>query len=187
MERNLILRASRSMPFAALDTSRTSPLDGARSSCRRSTLLPPMEHAPPADGARSSRRRHPHLVGTLELSTAYTWSAARESLKVCTSKGIYRLSQMDELTFESVPSTILGIPIEKVHKYNRHIEYLYSRNNFNPILPDNQIYSQGYYGEIQSFTSSVEQGHSTVLTDITTLKPTCELLMDIGRCPSCPD
>ena len=70
--------------------------------------------------------RHPHLVGTLELSTAYTWTAAQESLKVCTSKGIYRLSQMEELTFESVPSTILGIPIEKVHKYNRHIEYLYS-------------------------------------------------------------
>jgi virulence factor len=131
--------------------------------------------------------RHPHLVGTLELSTAYTWPAAQESLKVCTSKGIYRLSQMDELTFESVPSTILGIPIEKVHKYNRHIEHLYSRNNFNPILPDNQIYSQGYYGEIQSFTSSVESGHSTVLTDITTLKPTYELLMNIGRCPSCPD
>lgn len=131
--------------------------------------------------------RHPHLVGTLELSTAYTWSAARESLKVCTSKGIYRLSQIEELTFESVPSTILGIPIEKVHKYNRHIEYLYSRNNFNPILPDNQIYSQGYYGEIQSFTTSVESGHSTVLTDITTLKPTYELLMNIGRCHSCPD
>ena len=131
--------------------------------------------------------RHPHLVGTLELSTAYTWTAAQESLKVCTSKGIYRLSQMEELTFESVPSTILGIPIEKVHKHNRHIEYLYSRNNFNPILPDNQIYSQGYYGEIQSFTTSVESGHSTVLADITTLKPTYELLMNIGRCPSCPD
>ena len=47
----LILRASRSTPFAALDTSRTPPLDGARSSCRWSTLFPPTEHVPPADGA----------------------------------------------------------------------------------------------------------------------------------------
>ena len=37
--------------------------------------------------------RHSHIVGTLELSTAYTWTAAEESLKICTSKGIYRLSQ----------------------------------------------------------------------------------------------
>ena len=57
--------------------------------------------------------RHPHIVGTLELSTAYTWTAAEEFIKICTSKGIYRLSQMEQLTFEPKPSTILGIPIEK--------------------------------------------------------------------------
>ncbi len=123
--------------------------------------------------------RHPHIVGTLELSTAYTWTSAEESLKVCTSKGIYRLSQMEELTFEPKPSSILGIPYEKVHKHNKTIEYLYVRNNFNPTLPDNQIYSQGYYNEILSFVTSIEHGHSNILTDITTIKPTYEVLMRI--------
>ena len=47
--------------------------------------------------------QHPHIIGTLELSTAYTWTTAEESLKVCTSKAIYRLSQMEELTFEPKP------------------------------------------------------------------------------------
>ena len=123
--------------------------------------------------------RHPHIVGTLELSTAYTWTSAEESLKVCTSKGIYRLSQMEELTFEPKPSSLLGIPYEKIHKHNKTVEHLYTQNNFIPTLPNNQIYSQGYYSEIQSFITSVEHGHSSVLTDITIIKPTYEGLMGI--------
>ena len=125
--------------------------------------------------------QHPHIVGTLEFSTVYTWTAAEESLKVCTSEGIYRLSQMEELTFESKPSTFLGIPCEKVHTHNKTIEHLYTRNNFNPILPNNQIYSQGYFSEVQSFITAIEHGHSSVLTDITTIKPTYEVLMKIKR------
>ena len=125
--------------------------------------------------------RHPHIVGTLELSTSYTWTSAEESLKVCTSKGIYRLSQMELLTFEPKHSSVLGISYEKVHKHNKTIEYLYARSNFTPIFPNNQIYSQGYYSEIQSFITSIEHGHSSILTDITTIKPTYEVLMSIKR------
>lgn len=125
--------------------------------------------------------RHPHIVGTLKLSTSYTWTSAGESLKVCTSKGIYRLSQMELLTFEPKHSSILGIPYEKVHKHNKTIEYLYTRNNFTPIFPNNQIYSQGYYSEIQSFITSIEHGHSSILTDIASIKPTYEVLTRIKR------
>ena len=125
--------------------------------------------------------RHSHIVGTLELSTAYTWTSAEESLKICTSKGIYRLSQMELLTFEPKHSSILGIPYEKVHKHNKTIEYLYARNNFTPIFSNNQIYSQGYYSEIQSFITSIEHGHSSILTDIASIKPTYEVLMRIKR------
>ena len=123
--------------------------------------------------------RHPHIVGTLELSTAYSWTYAEESLKVCTSKGIYRLLQMEELTFEPMPFSLLGIPYEKIHKHNKTVEHLYTQNNFIPTLPNNQIYSQGYYSEIQSFITSVEHTHSSILTDITTIKPTYEVLMGI--------
>ncbi|MBP5771440.1 MAG: Gfo/Idh/MocA family oxidoreductase [Bacteroidaceae bacterium] len=125
--------------------------------------------------------RHPHIVGTLELSTSYSWTSAEESLKVCTSKGIYRLSQMELLTFEPKHSSILGLPYEKVHKHNKTIDYLYARNNFTPTLPHNQIYLQGYYSEIQSFITAVGHGHSSTLTDITTIKPTYEVLMRIER------
>ena len=134
-----------------------------------------------AEGSCILMLRHPHIVGTLELSTSYTWTSAGESLKVCTSKGIYRLSQMELLTFEPKHSSILGIPYEKVHKHNKTIEYLYARNNFTPIFPNNQIYSQGYYSEIQSFITSIEHGHSSILTDIASIKPTYEVLTRIKR------
>ena len=119
---------------------------------------------------------HPHIVGTLELSTAYTWTSAEESLKVCTSKGIYRLSQMEELTFESKPSTIFGIPIEKIRPCNKTVEYIYTRNNFTPVLPNNQIYSQGYFEELQTFVEAVEGHKSSIVSTLDTIKNTYLLI-----------
>ena len=128
--------------------------------------------------------RHPHIVGTLELSSSYTWTTSEESLKICTSKGVYRLSQMDELTYEPKPSAILGIPCEKVHAYKQVVEYLYARNNHLSILPNNQIYSQGYFSDVQSVITAVEHNHSFVLTDIATVRSTYEVLRSICRLSS---
>ena len=109
---------------------------------------------------------HPHIVGTLELSTAYTWTSAEESLKVCTSKGIYHLSQMETLTFEPKSPTFHGIPIEKFHRQNRTIEYLYTLNPFTPTLPNNLVYSQGYFIEIHTFVNAVEGYKSCVVSTL---------------------
>ena len=100
--------------------------------------------------------QHPHIVGTLELSTAYTWTAAKESLKVCTRSGVYDLSQMESLAITPNPTTILGIPTEKLRTRNSTVEYLYQRNNFTPILFNNQIYTQGYFNEITNYIYAVE-------------------------------
>ena len=121
--------------------------------------------------------RHPQIVGILELSTAYNWTSAEESLKVCTSKGIYRLSKMEQLTFESKPSSIFGIPIEKVHPHNKTIEQLYARNNFIPVLSNNQIYSQGYFNEIFAFVEAVEGHNNRIVSTIETTR-NCYLLIE---------
>ena len=107
--------------------------------------------------------QHPHIVGTLELSTAYTWTSAEETLKVCTKSGIYHLSQMEELTFTPTSSTVLGIPMEKLRTHHEPKEVLFLRNNFTPILTNNQIYSQGYFNEITHFVDAVE-GHGNPIT-----------------------
>jgi len=123
--------------------------------------------------------RHPHIVGTLELSTAYTWTTAEEHLKVCTSKGTYRLSQMDELTFEPNPSNILGIPLEKLRLHNKTTEHLYARNNFTPTLPNNQVYSQGYFSELKAFADAVEGRQRQVFTDLSSVRAVYEIMAAI--------
>lgn len=120
--------------------------------------------------------QHPHIVGTLELSTAYTWTDAEESLKVCTHSGIYNLLQMEELTFSPKSSSLFGIPIEKIKSHRKTVDYLYTRNNFAPILTNNQVYSQGYFNEITAFVESVEDRTDNVLTGLQSVKDTYQLI-----------
>lgn len=120
--------------------------------------------------------RHPGIVGTLELSTACTWTAAEESLKVCTAAGIYRLSQTEELTFEGRPASILGIPLEKVRPWNRTVECLFARNNFTPTLPNNQIHSAGYFDEVQAFVEAVEGRNAGIASSLESVRDTFELI-----------
>ena len=123
--------------------------------------------------------QHPHIVGTLELSTAYTWTTAEESLKVCTRSGVYSLSQMESLAYTPYPTTLLGIPTEKLCTKNRTVEYLFQRNNFTPILENNQVYTQGYYNEIEAFVNNVEASNNTIVTGIKTVRDAYQLMNDI--------
>ena len=147
----------------------------------------------PTGGSYLLMLRHPHIVGTLELSTSYSWTAAEESLKVCTRSGLYRLNGMEELTFTPSPSTIADIPMEKLRPHHKRVEYLCQNNNSTPILANNQVYTQGYFGEIEAFVCQVENerastlarmgrrtlgmsGSPEVATDLTSVRGTYELL-----------
>ena len=123
--------------------------------------------------------KHPHVIGSIELSTAYSWTSAKESLKVCTNSGVYYLEQMEELTYES-NSTFLGLPLEKVHSHHPIIEILYSRNNFTPVLANNQVYTQGYYDEILSFANAVEGQQNNNISDLISITDTFELLEELS-------
>ena len=134
--------------------------------------------------------QHPHIVGTLELSTAYSWTTAEESLQVCTHSGIYRLSQMEELTYTSQPTTILGIPTDKLRPKNHCVEYLFQRNNSTPIQVNNQVYTQGYYSEIEAFINQTErlwigkrstgiEGKSEVTTGFMSVRGTYRIIQSL--------
>ena len=123
--------------------------------------------------------QHPHVVGTLELSTSYTWAAAEETLKVCTQSGVYRLSQMEELAFTPAPVTAFGIPVEKLRARRETREMLSQRNNFIPIWTNNQIYTQGYFNEIETFVNAVEGRSHAVATSIKTIRETYRLINEI--------
>ena len=119
--------------------------------------------------------QHPRIVGTLELSTAYTWTAAEEALKVCTRSGAYSLPQMEELTFTRTSSNIFGIPMEKLRTHHETKQTLFQRNKFTPILTNNQLYSQGYFNEITHFVDAIEGRGDHICTKFKDVRDTYEI------------
>ena len=125
--------------------------------------------------------RHPQTTGTLELSTSYSWTSAEEQLKVCTGAGVYRLSQMETLTFEPVAPTVFGIPTEKIRPAGRTVQYLFDRNNFNPTLVNNQVHSQGYFNELAAFVDTVESLDGSSAPGLETVRDTYVLIDEIAQ------
>ena len=101
---------------------------------------------------------HGNVKGIVELSTAHSWADPEESLRVNTGSGEYRLEQMERLTFHPHPKRIAGIPMEKLGLFTRSEEVLMERNNFNPLIANNQLYTHGFLSEIRAFAEMVEYG-----------------------------
>ena len=120
--------------------------------------------------------QHPHIIGTLELSSSYSWSNAKETMKVCTQSGVYCLTQMDTLSFSPKPTDLFGIPVEKVMNWHDKKEELLQRNNFNAVLTNNQIYTNGYFNEIVAFTNGVEGKKTKNLTSLNSVRDTYEIM-----------
>ena len=123
--------------------------------------------------------QHPHIIGTLELSTTYSWTAAEETLKVRTHSGIYNLSQLESLVFTPTPTTVLGIPMEKLRPRHETKERLFQRNNSLPTLVNNQIHTQGYFNEITNFVDAVEGIGNHISTSFNNIRDTYEIIYKI--------
>ena len=50
----------------------------------------------------------------------------------------------------------MGVPLEKVFPRPNVTIDLFARNNFAPIVQNNQIFTQGYFNEIKNFVDAVE-------------------------------
>ncbi len=116
-------------------------------------------------------------IGNLNLSTAHSWVSATENISINTPRGEYFLDDMETLTFSAKQKTIMGIPTEKVMPKNKTVEYIYNRNNFNPVMFNNQIHSQGYFNELNTYIENCE-GKSTLMNHSTlkSLLPTYKIL-----------
>ncbi len=125
--------------------------------------------------------KHEAATGMLELSTAYNWAAAREQMTVNTRDGIYEMSQMERLDFCPKSGSLCGVPLEKVLPRQQTTISLLARNNFAPVCANNQIYTQGFYGEIKAFTDAVEGRKADIRSSLASLVPTYELLESIRR------
>lgn len=123
--------------------------------------------------------QHPQAVGTLELSTAHSWATAAQTLKVCTTRAVYRLSPSEELTCEPIPMHICGVPIDKIRSRNSRLAHLCKPNLFLPVLTNNPIYRQGYFGEINTFLNAVEGCNKHTPTDFEAITDTYQLIEEL--------
>lgn len=99
---------------------------------------------------------HGNVKGSIELSTAYSWVNPEESLRVNTISGEYLLEQMERLSYYTHPKKIAGIPVEKLGIFTKSERILMERNNFNPLIANNQLFTQGFLPEIRAFADMVE-------------------------------
>lgn len=99
---------------------------------------------------------HGEVAGIMELSTAYSWTTPKESLHINTRKGEYRQEQMERLYHNPHPKRVAGIPLEKLGLFTSSGQALIERNNFNPLITNNQLYTQGFLPEIKAFADMVE-------------------------------
>ena len=99
---------------------------------------------------------HGNVMGFIELSTAFSWSNPEEKLRINTTEGEYRLIGMERLCHYPHPKKCLGMPLEKIGIHTVSEQIIAERNNFNPLLVNNQLYSQGFLSEIQAFAEFVE-------------------------------
>ena len=125
--------------------------------------------------------KHGKVAGTLELSTCYGWSEARESLAVNTGTGSYRLDGTEKLTLELRPGVIAGIPLEKVGLGKSGTRVLFERSAFSPVLKENPVYTQGFFDEIRDFALQVEGRSTPATSDLAALRLTYALLDAICR------
>ena len=123
---------------------------------------------------------HGGVAGCLELSTGYSWSAADEMLTVVTKSGVYTLNRMENLDYEPNKKSVMGVPLEKVLPLRHQILQLYNRNNFSPTLANNQVWSQGFFGEIEAFVEAVEGRRNNIITTPADIIETYRLLERIG-------
>lgn len=124
-------------------------------------------------------------VGSLELSTAYTWAEAEERLIVNTQHGIYDLQQSEQLIYSPKSRSLLGVPLEKVRPMRTPRLTLAARNSFSPLLINNSLYTQGFYDEISCFAAHVEGGergtHAENCSSLASLRDTYALIEAIKR------
>lgn len=132
--------------------------------------------------------KHGNIVGNIELSTHYSWKEAQETLSICTQSGIYEMRQLESLTYSPIQRSLLGIPTEKIMPQRQIVEHLFTRNNFSPIIANNQIFTQGFYNEIQAFANTVEgkranlfNADNKIVSSLTDITSTYDIIEKLGQ------
>ncbi len=120
--------------------------------------------------------RHENIIGTIEISTAYSWTQPFEELLINTQRGVYEMKNHQSLIFSPKPQTVLSIPVEKILSYTPERQILFDGNSFLPVAKNNQLVSQGYFGEIEEFVNLCENKTQKNSSSLESLADTYRIL-----------
>jgi virulence factor len=121
------------------------------------------------------------VCGSLEFSTAHSWTGAQDILVVNTPKGEYITENTSQLSFQNKPKVLMGIPLEKVKKFVSQTRILYQQNSFLPVKEHNQLYAAGYFNEMVSFLNMCEKGSTANQSPLLALTDTFEAIDQLRK------
>lgn len=101
------------------------------------------------------------LVGELKLSTAYSWQTAKEVLEIHTDKHFYSCNFPFEIRRTALPTSLLGVPIEKLMRSAVQEEIVFNGHNIATTLPNHTSFLYGFYHSIESFIDKVENKYKS--------------------------
>lgn len=119
---------------------------------------------------------HNRVVGTVELSTGYSWATPIAEMMVHTRAGVYSMPSIDTLHFHPNSIAIAGIPMEKVFRPHVGVAVLCRRDGFTPVMSASHWVEHGFYHELKAFVDTVEGRRHPTLTSFQSLIPTYGLL-----------
>lgn len=119
------------------------------------------------------------IVGTLELSTDYSWNSFTDILHINTSKRVYTADYPDKLSHYKKPGSVVGIPLEKLTSRPVNLTYDYHNTGSVPVSQYNSLVEQGYMGELQAFLALCEKGLQNNPSNPSGLLPTYKIIEEI--------
>ena len=122
-----------------------------------------------------------NTIGNVELSTNYSWQNPVEHLILNAPDGIYENVNTEQLTFEPKTKTLFGIPMEKVIKRPNKSLSIEKRTNSVPIIFNNQLYSSGYYNEMETFINICESRKTINNTTISSCKSSFSIILQLKK------
>lgn len=131
-------------------------------------------------GTRLVQLEHQGVVGSLELSTAYSWQHPQEELTVVCRQGLYRMLGTERLVYTPFPPSVAGIPTEKVLWRHPAELTLYRRELFSPVAEAGLWVSAGFRGEVEAFLDVVEGHSGRGLASLESVRGTYALMQQIG-------
>jgi virulence factor len=123
--------------------------------------------------------KHHNIIGNIEISTQYSWNTPTEKLMINTADGVFEMTNHLELTLENKAGTLFSIPKEKIFNYIPEKKILFNGNNFLPVFENNQIVSQGYFSEIETFLNLCEKRKAKNKSNLSSLINTYQIISEL--------